>query len=92
MLPDGWNTTPNLYILRYKSTATSDIYILKVLSVDNSLLVHFWVRQEECDGFVCPFLEWFWYMSVGVCVGGGGDNLLMNLKFLPFCVRLLLTS
>ena len=45
MLPEGWNTTPNLYIFRYRSTATGDIYILKVLSVDNSLLVHFWVRN-----------------------------------------------
>lgn len=47
MLPEGWNTTPNLYIFRYRSTATGDIYILKVLSVDNSLLVHFW--KDETD-------------------------------------------
>ena len=47
MLPEGWNTTPNLYILRYKSTTTSDIFILKVLSVDNSLLVHFWVSRLQ---------------------------------------------
>lgn len=44
MLPDGWNATPNLYILRYKYTTTSEIYIFKVLAVDNSLLVHFWVN------------------------------------------------
>lgn len=42
MLPDGWNATPNLYILRYKYTTSSEIYIFKVLAVDNSLLVHFW--------------------------------------------------
>ncbi|XP_045181324.2 proteasome inhibitor PI31 subunit-like [Mercenaria mercenaria] len=47
MLPDGWNTSPDLYVLRYKSDATGAVYVFKVIAVDGTLLVHFWKDGED---------------------------------------------
>ncbi|XP_052761514.1 proteasome inhibitor PI31 subunit-like [Mya arenaria] len=45
MLPDGWNMTPDLYVLRYRSER--GVYVLKVIAVDGTLLVHFWKDRED---------------------------------------------
>ncbi|XP_048727093.2 proteasome inhibitor PI31 subunit-like [Ostrea edulis] len=41
-LPEGWNTSPNYYVMRYSSKNDKEaVYILKVIRIDEDLLVHF---------------------------------------------------
>jgi len=46
MLPEGWNATGDLYVLRYRNTDTSAVHILKIIAVDGMLLVHLWVSEH----------------------------------------------
>ncbi|KAL4217689.1 Proteasome inhibitor PI31 subunit [Mactra antiquata] len=46
MLPEGWNVSPDLFILQYTNTAAKKTFIFKVITVDGMLLVHFWEKDH----------------------------------------------
>ncbi|KAH3748936.1 proteasome inhibitor PI31 subunit-like [Dreissena polymorpha] len=46
MLPDGWNSAPDLYVLQYKSS-NGQAYMLKIIVVDGIMLVHFWRVADD---------------------------------------------
>ena len=43
-LPEGWNSSPSFYAIRYSSKNEKDaVYILKVIQIEDDFLVHFMV-------------------------------------------------
>ncbi|XP_046547412.1 proteasome inhibitor PI31 subunit-like [Haliotis rubra] len=46
-LPPGWNNSKELYTLKYNHTKSNDDFVLKVVKIDESLLVHFMRRRDE---------------------------------------------
>ena len=48
MLPRGWNDNQELYTLRYKpAERSSNVYLLKIIRIDDDLLVHFMEVDTE---------------------------------------------
>ncbi|KAK6183594.1 hypothetical protein SNE40_011043 [Patella caerulea] len=47
MLPKGWNSDENLYVLRYNQTSNNKIFILKIIKIDDSLMVNFMREEDE---------------------------------------------
>jgi hypothetical protein len=44
LLPDGWNSCQDVYVLRYESEDGVK-YVFKVVKIDSALLVHFLVSD-----------------------------------------------
>ena len=65
MLPNGWSDGGGVYSLMYQRIEQSDpaTYLLKVISVEGSLLVHLLVCislhfTHNCFTTLCPGLSW----------------------------------
>nr|XP_022301346.1 proteasome inhibitor PI31 subunit-like [Crassostrea virginica] len=47
-LPEGWNSCPSFYAIRYSSKNEKDaVYILKVIQIEDDFLVHFMKKGTE---------------------------------------------
>ena len=59
MLPRGWNDNQELYTLRYKpAERSSNVYLLKIIRIDDDLLVHFMVCYSSLYGHNLYCSKW----------------------------------
>lgn len=45
LLPAGWNASQDYYVLQYRPSEGNDLYLLKVIRMEDTLLVHVLVRM-----------------------------------------------